>query len=423
MVMMAQKPDAPAAGQSAGQAVYTAPNNVGQANQVGQPAQPTFNNLWDMFKTSIIDPTNQQANLTLNDLGMQQALLGANYTTQAGQLQQQLGFGLQGIGLDQAQLGIQQGALGRQQQLTPELAQLQRQLFGVQEAGIGAETQQAQFSADQATRGENSSATARGAVNTSGHGQALSDIGTNLQFQLGNIGRQEQSLGVQKQQFELSESEREAQLGDQAKSLDIQSKRLGLSKDQLTNQISNALTQLGLNQVLSSVDIIKAMDDVQNGRFNAISGVLGQIAQVDPSLLTGAGGVNATGTSSGGGSGGASLPPNQVGAMIKQAGFKDPVTALAIAYAENGGNLTNGSVGTNSGGNIAPGYQGTHDQGLFQINNKAHPDYQYDPNNVEANIQEALKVSNGGTNFSAWATYNSGAYKQYLQQARQALGM
>ena len=80
------------------------------------------------------------------------------------------------------------------------------------------------------------------------------------------------------------------------------------------------------------------------------------------------------------------------------------VTAAAIALAESSGDPA--AVGDQSlGGSY----------GLWQVNHPAHPDYDttslLDPT---YNAKAALAISSQGTNFTPWATYNSGAYKQYL---------
>jgi len=54
------------------------------------------------------------------------------------------------------------------------------------------------------------------------------------------------------------------------------------------------------------------------------------------------------------------------------------------------------------------------DQGLFQINDRAHP---YDGNiwNPWENVAEARRIFVGrGYKFNAWAAYNSGAYLKYV---------
>lgn len=75
--------------------------------------------------------------------------------------------------------------------------------------------------------------------------------------------------------------------------------------------------------------------------------------------------------------------------------------AAAVAMAESGGNST--ATGQDSG---------SVDRGLWQINSVHGNQSTYD---VMGNARAAVAISNGGTNWSPWTTYTSGAYKQYLQ--------
>lgn len=79
-------------------------------------------------------------------------------------------------------------------------------------------------------------------------------------------------------------------------------------------------------------------------------------------------------------------------------------TAAAIALAESGGN-------PQAVGDVALG--GSY--GLWQVFLPAHPQYNAasltDPT---YNAKAALAISNQGSNFTPWSTFNSGAYKTYL---------
>jgi len=85
-------------------------------------------------------------------------------------------------------------------------------------------------------------------------------------------------------------------------------------------------------------------------------------------------------------------------------------TAVAIAMAESGFNPNATNVNTN----------GSTDRGLWQINNFAHPDVSdacaFDPS---CNAEAMASISSGGTNWTPWMTYDSGAYRQYLLSAQQ----
>lgn len=75
--------------------------------------------------------------------------------------------------------------------------------------------------------------------------------------------------------------------------------------------------------------------------------------------------------------------------------------AAAIAMAESGGN----STATDNDSN------GTVDRGLWQINSVHGAQSTYD---VMGNARAAVSISNNGNNWTPWTTYNSGAYRQYL---------
>lgn len=91
-----------------------------------------------------------------------------------------------------------------------------------------------------------------------------------------------------------------------------------------------------------------------------------------------------------------------------QAGFKGSSlqTIVAIAQAESGLNTTALN---------ASNADGSHDRGILQINNRAHPNVgdacAFDPTCA---FQAGYQISSQGTNFNPWVTYTSGAYKKYM---------
>lgn len=81
--------------------------------------------------------------------------------------------------------------------------------------------------------------------------------------------------------------------------------------------------------------------------------------------------------------------------------------AYAICMAESGGNPN--ATDYNSDGSV--------DRGLMQVNS-IHADLVsgnltalFDPS---INIKVAYTLSHGGTNWTAWSTYNNGEYKRFL---------
>lgn len=96
----------------------------------------------------------------------------------------------------------------------------------------------------------------------------------------------------------------------------------------------------------------------------------------------------------------------QLRTVALMAGFTGQAAdiAAAVAMAESGGN-------PDAEGDLTLGVS----RGLWQINLKAHPDFDpvrlFDPN---YNAQAAFLVSSRGTNWKPWTAFNNGSYKKYL---------
>ena len=95
--------------------------------------------------------------------------------------------------------------------------------------------------------------------------------------------------------------------------------------------------------------------------------------------------------------------------------------AVAIALAESGGNASNVSP---------PNTDGSRDHGLWQINDKAHPNYDVGKLLDGAYNAKAMHdVSNGGANWGPWSTYdasvlhphNNGSYQNFLARGKAAV--
>ncbi len=94
------------------------------------------------------------------------------------------------------------------------------------------------------------------------------------------------------------------------------------------------------------------------------------------------------------------------------------VTAVAIAMAESGcvrkAKLVNGPTQGCPNGSV--------DRGLWQINSCWHPEVSASCTyRVRCNALAAYRISSGGTDFSPWVTYNTGAYLAFLDEARAAV--
>lgn len=102
--------------------------------------------------------------------------------------------------------------------------------------------------------------------------------------------------------------------------------------------------------------------------------------------------------------------------LAYNAGFRgdDLRTAVAIAYAESGGNPANYNPETAAG---TP--QGMGSVGLWQIYRKAHPDLaKLDLNDPQTNANAAFAVwTQAGKSFHPWATYQHGSFRHFLDRA------
>ncbi len=108
------------------------------------------------------------------------------------------------------------------------------------------------------------------------------------------------------------------------------------------------------------------------------------------------------------------LNRKQAIALCHYVGFRGDklVTAVAVMGAESARKYD--AIGTNP--------DGSHDRGLFQINDRAHPDF----SDADAllpipNARFAHKMSNGGKNWSPWAAYNSGRYLENMDSTAVSL--
>jgi hypothetical protein len=96
--------------------------------------------------------------------------------------------------------------------------------------------------------------------------------------------------------------------------------------------------------------------------------------------------------------------------------------AVAVAFAESRFD-TNALLVNKENVGLHPGDKGygSHDRGLWQINDFWHPEVtDGQAFDAEANAAAAFRISRGGTNWSPWSTFNSGAFKTYMPLAQTA---
>lgn len=94
------------------------------------------------------------------------------------------------------------------------------------------------------------------------------------------------------------------------------------------------------------------------------------------------------------------------------------VVAVAVGLAES--NCVASATGHNGPTSGCP--KGSDDRGLWQINSCYHPEVSdrcaYDP---VCNARATKHISDHGKDWTPWSAYNSGAYRQYLNVAQQAV--
>ena len=119
------------------------------------------------------------------------------------------------------------------------------------------------------------------------------------------------------------------------------------------------------------------------------------------------------------------LSDDQIAYYLNAAGFSGTslVTGISIVLQESGGR-------TNAVGDIDNPVPGAHSGGMWQINTEGHPEC-YPNGNSDNSIVfnplkssiEAFKISDGGTRFSPWSTFNNGAYLSTLDRAALAAAL
>lgn len=254
-----------------GGATYT-PNgyqNPGAMQATGRsrgvdPLQSQMQGLWDLGLLASA-PQQQAISNNVTSYLQQLDLIGANQRAETGYINQDDALGRERLGLSREGLGIQRGALGRQAVLDPRLHQLNLDQLAQQ-------GEQNIFGSEQQNRQLSSQATTAGSLQSVGARQGFSDIAKQLEF-----GQRDVLRGTQREN--LTFEERQAQLKDQNKQLDLAAKGLDIDGKELQNRTSRALQQLGLSSALSTQDVIRAINDLNAGRYNPIQGILGTLYQ------------------------------------------------------------------------------------------------------------------------------------------------
>jgi Lysozyme like domain len=101
----------------------------------------------------------------------------------------------------------------------------------------------------------------------------------------------------------------------------------------------------------------------------------------------------------------------EIRALAASVGFPDPDLAAAIAMAESSGNPFTANIVVTP----APGNLPERSFGLWQVNTLAHPEFnETQLLGAAYNAHAALLISKSGTDWSPWAGFTSGRYKQWM---------
>jgi hypothetical protein len=241
-------------------------------------------------------PANQPAGIAAPGAG----LAGANATAQGGILQALLGTISAGgqdqitqaqtaAGLQQQQLGIDRGLLGQDQGILGQQQGLDKQLLEQQLKGLGLSEDQSKAAAAQQRRGAASSATARGAVNTSGYGQQLTDIGQQLANQLAQYGVQGEEMKIGAQQTGLGHQQQANSLAAQLAGLGVQGQQIATGLQATQQNIATGVDESIMQQVANAISTGQTLSQDQ---LNSLGPILQNPQLLQQLLSTQGAGTN-----------------------------------------------------------------------------------------------------------------------------------
>lgn len=180
-------------------------------------------------------------------------------------------------GISGQQLGIQQTGVGQELGFAGEQYGLGQQSRAITGQGLAAQLGYSQYQQSRANQNALGSAAASGATNTVGTQRSLQDIAQQYAYEQGGIKRSQQQLGISGQQAAVSYQQQTDSLRRQAQSLALSAKSLGLSEQQMQNQATQALQQLGLSDVISAQDIWNGVAQAQQGLFTPLQPIIDQV--------------------------------------------------------------------------------------------------------------------------------------------------
>lgn len=242
----------------------------------GSATSQAGNALSGLFGLSTL-PSQGQSMAAQISAGGQLGLNEAEYQAQSGYIGQNLGNQLAQSGISGQQLGLQQQGVQSELGFAGQQYGLGQQSRAIQGQGLAAQLSNSQYQQNRANQNALGSAAASGSTNTVGTQRSLQDIAQQYGYEQGGIGRSQRQLGISGQQAAVSYQQQTDSLRRSAQSLSLSAKSLGLSEQQMHNQATQALQQLGLSTAISAQDIFQGVADAQQGLYTPLQPIIDQV--------------------------------------------------------------------------------------------------------------------------------------------------
>lgn len=196
--------------------------------------------------------------------------------------------------LQQLLLGSQRGGLMRQPGLIKGQEALAEQLLGLSGQELKQQKGAALRSAGEARDQLSGQEAASGAIGTKGYRTGLSDIQFNLKDQLATIARDQEKLGIEKKQGQMSEQEALASNNDALAQIDIHSKMLGVDKQTYEKNFNLALKKMGLSEFLDMHSLYRQWMQGNSTAGQILNDAMTEAAQLGESVQSQVGNLGGT---------------------------------------------------------------------------------------------------------------------------------
>ncbi len=244
------------------------------------PAQPqsTEQGLFDSLLGQQLGGISASTNLQNQGLGQQLALGGATQGITDTQLAQNLQNTLAQLGLSKEQLGIQGQQLGLQGTQIGQQQAFQQGQYGLTLQEQALQRSEAEQGYQQGVHGLQSSGAASGTGGTGSQSYGQLQLSQQLQNQLSG-------LGIQGAQSALSNTYQTQQLQDALAQLGLSKQQLGISGQQLGLQGTEAQQQYQTGTAQAANQYANLANQVQLGQEANVAGQNSQVGQLLSSLL------------------------------------------------------------------------------------------------------------------------------------------